>query len=42
MAMPPSPVPIQASAPASASTERGTPRSASIARSPTTISKVEP
>ena len=42
MAMPPDPVPIQVSAPASARTERDTPRSSAIARSPTTISKVEP
>ena len=42
IAIPPNPVPTQVSAPASASTERGTPSSSSMARSPTTISNVEP
>ena len=42
MTIPPSPVPIQVRAPASARTERETPRSSSIARSPTTMSRVEP
>jgi len=42
MTMPPKPVPTQVIAPASANVERDTPRSRSITRSPTTISKVEP
>ena len=42
MTMPPNPVPIQVIEPASARIERDIPRSSSMARSPTTISKGEP